>query len=378
MVTELRQYRQWASKGSNRKGFPEASGKPKGDRKTMSGPLHIDGSRGEGGGQMLRTALSLSVVTGRAFEIQNLRARRRNPGLAPQHLHTVRVFREISDAHCRGDEPGSMELSFVPGTARAGEYEVKIPTAGSVTLVLQAVSLPLALQAGDSRLRLEGGTHVPWSPPFNYIESCWLFFMERLGLSIEAKLERAGFYPRGGGLIEAHFRGSARLTPLRLTERGELRALEIVSMASRLPPHIRQRQASRARTAVLGAPMPPAVQLMQVPAASPGSVVAITGVFDATRVTTSALGARGKPAERVAEEAAYAFNEFLERPGAVDPYLADQLLLPLALAEGASEYTTTQVSQHLVTQAEMLRMFLERKVEVRGLVGEPGRVLIGA
>jgi len=339
--------------------------------------VEIDGSRGEGGGQILRSALALSVVTGRPFRLAGIRAQRPNPGLAPQHLHTVRAFRDISGASCRGDELGSGELSFEPGRPRAGSYRIEIETAGSVTLVLQALHLPLAFAPGPSELYLRGGTHVPWSPSFNYVESCWLPIMARLGLRLDLRLERAGFYPRGGGRVSARIEPAERVQPLELMERGTLLALEVVSAAAGLPGHVRQRQASRARVGVQAAGVAPSVQLVELAADSPGSVVAVNAVFQNTRVTTSALGARGKPAESVGEGAAAAFRFYLGRPGALEEHLADQILLPLALASGSSVFTTVRVTQHLLTNAEVIRDFLERRIDIQGAVGEPGTIRIG-
>ncbi len=344
----------------------------------MSEIVHIDGSCGEGGGQVLRTALALSVLTERPFRMTGIRAGRSNPGLAPQHLHAVRAFCEVSRASCRGDKQGSRELEFAPSPVRNGSYEVDIGTAGSVTLVLQALALPLALAEGASEILLRGGTHVPWSPSFNYIESCWLPFMTRIGVRMKIELGRAGFYPKGGGEVLVRIEGGSRLRSLSLTERGKLRAIEIVSAAARLPTHVRQRQAGRARAGVQAAGVAPAVQLVEMKAASPGSVVAVTGVFDKTRVVASALGARGKSAEKVGEEAAAAFRFYLDRPGAVDEYLADQMVIPMALAEGASEITTVKITQHLRTNVEVIRAFLNRKIELDGEVGAPGRIRVGS
>jgi len=327
---------------------------------------------------VLRSALVLSSLTGRPFHLTGIRARRSRPGLAPQHLHAVRVFRELCDATCSGDEEGSSELSFFPGSVHSGSYRVDVGTAGSVTLILQAMTLPLALAEGSSDIDLRGGTHVPWSPPFPYIESCWNPLLKELGIELHVELEGAGFYPRGGGHVIAQVEGGAKLQPLRLLERGALMGVDVVSAASEvLPGHVRQRQASRAQAGVRAAGCEASVQLVKLPPGSPGSIVAITGRFEKTRVTTSALGARGKSAEQVGEEAASAFRDFLHRPGAVDGHLADQLVLPLALAPGPSELTTVRVTRHLETNVATIRAFVDRSVEIAGKIGQPGRVVIG-
>lgn len=338
--------------------------------------IHIDGRRGEGGGQVLRTALALSVVTGRGFHIDGIRARRSNPGLAPQHLQAVRIFREVSQATCEGDEIGSQALRFLPGPVKRGAYRVDIGTAGSVTLVLQALAIPLALAEGSSEIALHGGTHVPWSPPLDYVLGSWLPSMSRIGIRMEIRSERSGFYPKGGGEVRARIEGGAQPRALRLIERGALRSLEIASAAARLPSHVRDRQARAARRGLQGLGMTPSVRFVELEAVSPGSVVAVMGVFENVRVVASALGARGKRAEVVGEEAASAFRFYIGRPGAADRYLGDQLVLPLALADGASTYTTVEVTQHLVTHVEVIRAFLSRKIDVEGELGEPGRVSI--
>jgi RNA 3'-terminal phosphate cyclase (ATP) len=230
---------------------------------------------------------------------------------------------------------------------------------------------------GTSEVVLRGGTHVRWSPPFNFVESCWLPLISKAGLSLEVRLEKAGFYPKGGGSVSARIHGGGALQGLKMTERGALRSLEIVSATAGLPGHVRNRQAGRARVGVQAAGARPSVQLVELQAFSPGSVVAITGVFEKTRVVTSALGARGKPAETVGEEAAAAFRFYLERPGALDEHMADQLILPLVLARGPSEYTTVRVTEHLKTNVDVIRTFLERKIEIEGEIGSPGRVNIG-
>ena len=282
----------------------------------------------------------------------------------------------MSGASCRGDEEGSREVVFTPERVRPGSYSVDIRTAGSVTLVLQALALPLALAEGPSELVLHGGTHVPWSPPFNFIESCWLPFMRHLGLEMNVQLDRAGFYPKGGGQISARIQGEAQLRPLQFLDPGSLRSLEIVSAACGLPAHVQQRQAARARSGVQATGHEVSVQLLKLEAASLGSVVAISGRFDETWITTSALGARGKSAEAVGEEAAAQFRFYLERPGAVDERLADQIVLPLALAPGASEFTTVRVTEHLRTNIDVIKAFLERTIELDGKLGQPGRVVV--
>jgi RNA 3'-terminal phosphate cyclase (ATP) len=189
-------------------------------------------------------------------------------------------------------------------------------------------------------------------------------------------MERAGFYPKGGGEVRGRIEGATQIRSLRLEGPGELRAVKIVSAAAKLPGHVRQRQAVRARVGVEAVGVRPAVHLVELQASSPGSVVAVSGVFENVQVVTTALGARGKPAESVGEEAAAAFCAFIDRPGAVDEHLADQIVLPLALAAGESVFTTTRITRHLVTNVEVIRLFLDREISVEGDVGDPGRISI--
>ena len=200
--------------------------------------------------------------------------------------------------------------------------------------------------------------------------------MRRLGLEMSLQLDKAGFYPRGGGQITARIEGGAKLLPLQLLDPGRYGLSRSSRRAAGLPAHVRQRQAARARAGVQAAGHEASVQLLKLEAASPGSVVAISGRFAETWITTSALGARGKSAEAVGEEAAAQFRFYLERPGAVDERLADQIVLPLTLASGSSEFTTVRVTEHLRTQVDVIQAFLERTVELDGTLGQPGRFVV--
>jgi RNA 3'-terminal phosphate cyclase (ATP) len=217
--------------------------------------IDIDGSQGEGGGQILRTALALSAITGQPFRLYNVRAGRRNPGLAPQHLTAIRAMGRLCQARLRGDAQRSVSVEFEPQAAvQAGEYHIDVAeaapggSAGAVTLILQALMLPLALADGASRLALTGGTHVPWSPPLHYLIEVFTPLVARMGVSAQVRLRRWGFYPVGQGQAEAEVVGRpGPLRPLVLLERGGLRRVWGSAVAASLPAHIAQRMADRSR-----------------------------------------------------------------------------------------------------------------------------------
>lgn len=342
--------------------------------------VRLDGSMGEGGGQVLRSALTLSLLTGTPFRLERVREGRPRPGLAPQHRTAVAAAAAVGSARVEGAVVGSREVAFAPGTVQPGRYAFAVGTAGSASLVFQAVALPLALAGAPSAVRVGGGTHVPWSPCFDYLEGQWLPTLRRVGFDLDVHLARAGFHPRGGGELRAAIRpvAAGSLRPLRLVERGQLREVRVYSAVAGLSPDVGERQARRARERleVLGAPV--TVRTVRLSGPSPGTVVVVRAVHADGGCCATALGERGKPAERVADEAVDRVLAFEAAPGAVDPYLADQLLHPLALAPGRSEFTTTRVTRHLTTNAAVLGSFLPGvEVEVAGEEGAPGRVRIG-
>lgn len=337
----------------------------------------VDGAMGEGGGQVLRTSLALSLVTGLPFRIERIRAARARPGLAPQHLRSVQAAAAAGRARVEGAWRGSMALLFVPGAVSAGIYRFDVGTAGSASLVLQTVALPLALAGGASTVAVVGGTHVPWSPSAHYLERQWAWALEQIGARLEVRLGRAGFYPRGGGEITARIEPTRGFRPVRWIEPGRLLAVTGISAAANLDPSIAARQARRARERLAGLGVPVAVEVQRIDAPSPGTFLFLEAAFEHARCCATGLGERGKPAERVADEAADEIAGFVGSGAAVDPHLADQLLLPLCLAAGESVFTTARVTRHLTTNAAVIRRFLPgAAVEVEGAEGEPGRVRV--
>ncbi|HEY2739148.1 MAG TPA: RNA 3'-terminal phosphate cyclase, partial [Thermoanaerobaculia bacterium] len=204
--------------------------------------LHIDGSRGEGGGQVLRTSLALSMITGTPVRIDNIRARRAKPGLMRQHLTAVQAAARISNAHVEGDAVGSKEITFKPAAVTPGDHHFAIGTAGSTTLILQTVLPALILASGPSRLILEGGTHNPMAPPFEFLDRAFLPLLRRMGPSVEVTLERAGFYPAGGGRLSVTVTPAAKLQGFDLLERGEIRNRRGTVLLANLAGHIADRE----------------------------------------------------------------------------------------------------------------------------------------
>lgn len=338
--------------------------------------IEIDGSLGEGGGQVLRTSLALSILTGRPLLITRIRAGREKPGLQPQHLASVRAAAQISAAHVEGDFVNSQALTFEPGPVRPGEYRFEIGTAGATSLVLQTIWLPLALAPAASTVTVTGGTHVPWSPCYHYLAWQWLPFLRRIGLSGELQLDLAGFYPQGGGIVRAHIAPAGAISPLRLTERGALKGIRGLSLVANLDMSIAERQRERALRRLAGRHHRIEIETADVRANSKGTALILLAEFRQSAACYSALGAPGKRAEQVADEACLRLEKFLAGTGAVDEHLADQLLLPLAFAAGPSEYRTARVTDHLTTNAEIIRRFGAAEIEIERRDGDEGVVRI--
>lgn len=339
--------------------------------------VEIDGAMGEGGGQVLRSSLTLALLSGKPLHIHHIRRNRRRPGLQPQHLAAVRAAAAISAARVVGMVQGSQELSFIPGPVLPGRYEFDIGTAGASGLVLQTVYLPLAFAGGSSQVLVHGGTHVPLSPCYHYLERQWCPMLEHLGIHIRLHMLRAGFWPPGGGLIQATIRPSRSVRALDLCERGPLLRIEGLSAAACLPVHVAERQRDQALRRLRSAGFSAHITTECLQATSPGTVLLLLMRFQHTQACFFALGARGKPAERVADEAVDEALGFLCGDGAVDAYLADQLLLPLAIAASSSRLRTAAVTTHLTTHAEVIRRFLPCvSIVIEGASGQPGTIHI--
>ena len=350
----------------------------------MTGLLTIDGSYGEGGGQILRTGLSLAAVTGRPFRIHSIRAGRREPGLRPQHLAAVRALAVICAARVEGDALGSRELTFEPtDRPRPGEYTVDVQalsgtgSAGSATLIFQALLPPLALAGSPSRLILRGGTHVRWSPPFHYLSEVYLPTLARAGFVAEVDLHRWGWYPAGGGEFEARIAPPSALAPLELDDRGRLLGVTGISAASNLPDHIIERQAGQAVRRLRARHIRAEMALERPPAEGAGTALFLLARYEGAVAGFTGYGRMRYPADGLADDAVDPLDHYIGSRAAVDPHLADQLVVPLALVPGTSVYTTSEVTRHLLTVAWLAPQFLEHDITVDGAEGQPSRVTVG-
>lgn len=324
----------------------------------------IDGTTGEGGGQVLRSSLSLSLATNQAFRITNIRKKRSKPGLLRQHLTSVLAAREISGAEVSGAEMGSTELTFRPKRVTSGSYTFAVGTAGSCLLVLATVLLPLALAAGPSELRLEGGTHNPAAPPFPFVQDALFPLLGRIGLVARASLVRPGFYPAGGGALDVAIEGTAKLVRLSLLTRGKLVERRARAFVSALPNNVAVREIETFRE-VAGWPKDSDARPEIIrDALGPGNVVVATLAFSDVTEVLSAFGEKGVPAERVGGALGAEVAAFLALDVPVGEHLADQLLLPLAMGAGG-EFRTVRPTPHFDAQCTVLRAFLGCEIVVR-------------
>jgi RNA 3'-terminal phosphate cyclase (ATP) len=309
--------------------------------------LAIDGSEGEGGGQIVRTALGLSLVTGRPFRLVNIPARRERPGLLRQHLTAVEAAARIGGARVEGARLGSAQLDFEPLEVRPGEYSFDVGSAGSATLVLETVLPALLAAKAPSRLTLFGGTHNPLAPPFDFLARVFVPVLSRMGARVLVELRRHGFYPAGGGEVHATI-DPAPLAPLSLLERGRVVRRRAEALVSNLPLGIAERELR-----VVGWEE---AEARPVESAGPGNVVMLHVEAEHASELVSAFGAKGVPAERVAERAVEEMERYLAADAPVGEHLADQLLVPLALAGG--EFRTLTFSSHARTNAALIERFL--------------------
>ena len=342
--------------------------------------LVIDGSYGEGGGQILRTALALSSVTAKPFNLVNIRKARAKPGLQPQHLAAVKAAARISNAMVEGARLSSNALMFTPGPARGGDYRIDIAettgSAGSTSLVLQTILLPLLASEGASTVTLLGGTHVPWSPTFHYLKLVFLPLLERLNIHVDLNIEQWGWYPQGGGRIVARIEPCRELKGINLRDRGRLEKVSGISAVANLPETIAARQKKQAQEVLGQIGIEPDIEIVHAPSVGKGTLLFLLAQFEHSFAAFDSLGALGKRAETVADEAVRSLLEHLETGAVLDSHMADQLLPYLALARGSSEITTSRITRHLLTNIWVVQQFLDVAITVEGREGEMGTVRI--
>lgn len=345
--------------------------------------IEIDGSMGEGGGAVLRTALALGAVSGRPVRIFNIRSRRDKPGLQAQHLCGVEALAKIAGAEVHGAALNSTELTFIPGQIRGGRYRVDIGTAGSTTLVLQIIMPVAAFANGPVDIEIRGGTDNPMAPPIDYLKNVTIPILRRMGYRGEVECLRRGHYPRGGGIVRAKIEPVEKLQAVKIVSQGQILRVAGVAHAVRLPSRIATRIAHAATLELIKSVRAPvdirceSYQSGQDPHLSPGAGLTLWAETDSGAIIgTSSLGAPGKPSEKVGREAALDLIAQLKTGGACDRYLSDQLIPYFALAEGTSEITCTTLTSHTITNIELVRRILDVNILVSGDLDRPGKITV--
>ncbi len=327
--------------------------------------LEIDGSHGEGGGQILRMAVALSAITSTPVRITNIRAKRKNPGLAAQQLTAVEAVGMLCNASAEGLAIGSPTIEFHPGPLQSGSFSFDVGTAGSITLVLQAC-LPAAFRAGDVTLTIRGGTDVPWSPPLDYFGHVFLGLLRKMGARAKVEVAMRGYYPRGGGLVRVEVERVREWTPLVLPKRGDIERIAGRAHASNLPEDVVRRMKSGA--------LQPLSRYMAVRvhdetlgpdrAVGPGGAIVLWAETSETILGASALAEKGKRAEKVGEEAALGLLNDIESGATIDAHAADQVLAYAAMASGPSEFLVREVTEHTRTMIWLLGSFVGTRFHV--------------
>jgi RNA 3'-terminal phosphate cyclase (ATP) len=334
----------------------------------MSGLVQIDGSEGEAGGQILRTAIGLSCVTGKPVKIFNIRKGRPAPGLRAQHLKGIEAAARLCNAQVRGLRIGSQEIEFHPKEVSEQKLQIDVWTAGSVTLVLQTLMIPASVAGKDFIFEVSGGTHVLWSPTTGYFRHVFCEFLGKMGVDVESETLSYGFYPKGGGKIMVMVKPSSLLIPVSLTSKGKHIFTEGWSSASKdlAKAKAAERQMEAAER-ILGSIKK---SVKYVPSASPGSAITLASFFGNCFLGASSIGEHGKSAEKVGQEAAAMLKRNLDSGACLDEWMADQILPYLALAKGKSEVSVSKVTKHAKTNISVIERFLDAKFRVKGNVIE--------
>jgi len=339
--------------------------------------IKIDGSHGEGGGQILRSTLTLSAVLGRPVEIFNIRVGRKKPGLQPQHLTGVRAVAKICNGKLEGDELLSQRIIFTPGKIRSGDYEFDVmkikSSAGSTGMIFQQIAPVLAFGKGPSNVILKGGTHTEMAPPIDYLQEVFLPTVAKMGFQANLDVERWGWFPIGQGIVKATMDPvKDKLKTIELNKRGKLKRIFGVSLVSRLPLLIAERERDHALSILRGnrevhsQVSEPQIEIKEVPSLGTGNAFFLAAEFENSIAGFSSLGKIGKRAEKVAEEAVSEFIKFYKSDACIEKHLADQLILYMALAEGGSSFTVPEISSHILTNIWVMEQFLPVKFKIEG------------
>lgn len=326
--------------------------------------IEIDGSHGEGGGQILRTAIALSAVTGRAFRIHNIRKGRSNPGLKPQHHKAIETVARVCDARVKGNVLGSTEVEFSPGKIKGGKFEVDIGTAGSITLLLQALVPPLLHAEKDTEIELIGGTNVLWSPTTDYFRHVFCSFIDRMGVNIRVDVRKHGFYPRGGGKIRIRTQPGPELKKINLTERGSMERIDIWSISSKdlQKKKVSERQLCAFREILREQGHEHAVY---VDTMSTGTSIHAHAHYSNTKIGADVLGEKGKPAEEIGRECALLLKQQMDTGACLDRWMADQILPYMALS-GGGKVSVAEVTDHCRSNMWVIEKFLPVRFEIKG------------
>ncbi|KAL0248012.1 hypothetical protein GEMRC1_003251 [Eukaryota sp. GEM-RC1] len=340
--------------------------------------LHILGSQGEGGGQILRTGLSLACALKRSITIDKIRYNRSPSGLSAQHLTCANAINTICGGRMTGNTLRSTRLEFFPDTVIPGDYEFHIGTAGSCLLVLQTLVPPLITANGKSKITVHGGTAVPFSPSFHYFSEVYIPFLQQQGIDITVECSRFGFYPKGGGTVSLYVTGKGSLTPLRpisLLSKGNLLSVSLLSACSQsLPDHINERQMKALLSACKQRFRCPLEQRLEKwDTLSPSTFAFIRLDYEQVRTAFFSFGKRGLPAEKVAANAVSDLDNYLAvGEGVVDCHFSDQLITLLALSMGKSEFITSCITLHSLTNADVVNLFYPSKIRIEGQEGSLG------
>lgn len=340
--------------------------------------IKINGSYGEGGGSLLRVSTALSSLSGKAFTIHNIRSNRPKPGLMPQHLKAAITLGKISNARIEGLELGSTKLKFHPGQLNGGKLVVDVKTAGSITLILQAITIPSIFTAQGVEIEIKGGTHVRWAPTVEYMEKVTLPLLKAMGIHMDLELIRRGYYPRGGGVLKARIKPVKKLKPLKLHEL-KVDVIRGISYSSKLPRHVASRQAQAAEETIHDAGYEVQMEIVTDDnTLSPGSGLVLWSEVKGSEFSglgASSLGEPGKRAEIVGREAAHKILSFISRGAALDQYMGDQIIPYLALA-GSSSVQTSHLTQHTLTNIYATEKFTGKKFQVDGNLGEVATITV--
>jgi RNA 3'-phosphate cyclase len=343
--------------------------------------IEIDGSYGEGGGQVLRTAVALATVLSKEIHVFNIRAGRSEPGLRPQHMTGVKAAAELCSGSLPGLEVGATEFVFKPGKLRSGTFRFDVGTAGSVTLVLQTLMPILAFAPGAVELEISGGTDVKWSPPIDYVRLVTLPILKKIGYNGHLETVRRGHYPKGGGLVKLSTRGPSKLQPLIGEKPGSLTKIYGISHAVALPRHVAERQADAAKKNLEQAKLPfPTIDVEVVDdrrQLSPGSGIMLSAeTLNGNILGSDALGERGRPAEEVGSTAGKILVDEVESRAMLDRHMGDMIIPYLVLAEGASEVSVSRVTKHARTNVKVAEWMTGTRLDLEGEIDQPGKLRV--